>query len=857
MMKKVAWFALLLVEITIGMSHQIYLSPGVKLGDIEVCCEAVSRVISIGDKVDFGIGIMGSWDGGNFIISGNENIGLQIMSKDIPVIFDALCISECKAYVPELHVIGETNIDKLRLDVSSRNMNIIGVLTTALLDVSGAVTINGQVNFLNNGLLKMRGMSTKDELRVYGAIIAPENFTIDTRQNYCAGIINEGTISFGSGIFLVNRFINGTGGIVNGEIARFQVNDTLQNYGEFSVLKCAISSFMTGVGNVLSFIQKGHCIVKDTASFICDMESHGQTEIRFMNIPRCARILAMGGITAIDSIVGNISLLKSSKHAVLKIKQVVGSIDHIESLGTILIDQLTSDKKTIFSAKEDGKLNIAQASLLDSFIFSKDGHICFSEVDGKTTALITDRASLSMKNASFLTLVVDDVARSEIATSHIDRGYLLGDSENVFSETTASCLTNHGKMTVVDTDICRLRNTQTVTLRGSTFTQKVANNGDIKFADGEHLVEGYFGESEKSQILVAGSEEAEDIEVCDEDVVLQDKGALVKIQNILGTGLISGSNQLYRHGFLHGYRLQGNADIVLDYMPSNCELPDCSGDLRLHISMRDDFINDRDRVYKDVIFFMYMGGHDWKNVEADFIAKGLHIEDARILGNYGGRVGLRDFLEGKAEQIINTARPEVRDNGRWVHDTSNGRAHLHFYMPAEYLSQNKTTGIGSGGDMVLQAGTITNEFSTIASAGSMHMQATKEIRNKVGTVAAAEDSVLRAPEVINEDAGVTVRKGEGHARGHSGWGLWRREWHYDLYVAEVVNKSDGAQMIFGDKIAIDGSFRNIGSTLAGKRIEISGGLEQVSVLEHAAKLSTDAKVYGIGMQLWSIKEDKR
>ena len=64
-------------------------------------------------------------------------------------------------------------------------------------------------------------------------------------------------------------------------------------------------------------------------------------------------------------------------------------------------------------------------------------------------------------------------------------------------------------------------------------------------------------------------------------------------------------------------------------------------------------------------------------------------------------------------------------------------------------------------------------------------------------------------------------------------------------------------MIFGDKIAIDGSFRNIGSTLAGKRIEISGGLEQVSVLEHAAKLSTDAKVYGIGMQLWSIKEDKR
>ena len=351
-MKKVAWFALLLVEITIGMSHQIYLSPGVNLGDIDVCCEAVSRVISIGDKVDFGIGIMGSWDGGNFIISGNENIGLQIMSKDIPVIFDALCISECKAYVPELHVIGETNIDKLRLDVSSRNMNIIGVLTTALLDVSGAVTINGQVNFLNNGLLKMRGMSTKDELRVYGAIIAPENFTIDTRQNYCAGIINEGTISFGSGNFLVNRFINGTGGIVNGEIARFQVNDALQNYGEFSVLKCAISSFMTGVGNVLSFIQKGRCIVKDTASFICDMESHGQTEIRFMNIPRCARILAMGGITEIDSIVGNISLLKSSKHAVLKIKQVVGSIDHIESLGTILIDQLTSDKKLFFLQKK-------------------------------------------------------------------------------------------------------------------------------------------------------------------------------------------------------------------------------------------------------------------------------------------------------------------------------------------------------------------------------------------------------------------------------------------------------------------------------------------------------------------------
>lgn len=343
----------------------------------------------------------------------------------------------------------------------------------------------------------------------------------------------------------------------------------------------------------------------------------------------------------------------------------------------------------------------------------------------------------------------------------------------------------------------------------------------------------------------------------EKEVIFQSGNAVVAIEKMLGKGVISCPVQKYKSGFMVGYQLRGNADVFLDYLPDDCSIPVCTGQMRLHISMRDDFINDRDRVYKDVIFFMYMGGHDWKNVEADFIAKGLHVEDARILGNYGGRVGLRDFLEGKAEQIINTARPEVRDNGRWVHDTSNGRAHLHFYMPAEYLSQNKTTGIGSGGDMVLQAGTITNEFSTIASAGSMHMQATKEIRNKVGTVAAAEDSVLRAPEVINEDAGVTVRKGEGHARGHSGWGLWRRRWHYDLYVAEVVNKSDGAQMIFGDKIAIDGSFRNIGSTLAGKRIEISGGLEQVSVLEHAAKLSTDAKVYGIGMQLWSIKEDKR
>ena len=860
-MKKVMCVILCFSDCVLGLVQRISLYAGSNPSNVGYSigygCSEFSGKFQVGRAVLLGDAIVGIWNGKSFDISqGTDDAEIEITSNDISLTLNSLRAKTCRICAPNLQIYGLTRIDNLKAEVlnNEHDMDILGTLTTKFCEIHGSATINGKIDLLEDGGLIMKGIRN-DYLVNRGVLSSRGKLTIDTTGSYLSRMTNDGIVYSDSGeiVLSANTFINGTNGKITGNDVVFQIREVVENYGVLDLIKCSIISC-----NCANFIQKGACMIRDIAKFSCDIESYGQTEINQLNFLTLSHLVVNEGRSTINYIFGDIPIIEVGAKAVLEIANSDIRIEHIESVGRLAIEELKSDRNTIFSTKAGGKIKVRRANLPDSFMFSRNGQIEFDTLHGRASALITEQASIDLKGASQLTLVSDDEARGKITDSCVEMAYFFGNSKNSLFNSRAMSFVNYGDFDAANVAINKFENQGRATFAGITSTAKMENEGEMTFVDGEHRVGLYNGKNRRSKISAKGSHYYAGVDIHNENVILQDGRALVLIENILGQGIIESQHQIYQDGFLYGYQLQGNADIFLDYMPDSFELPECTGETRLHISLAKDFINDKDRHYEDVILFINMNDHDWKNADSDFIAKALRAENVRMFGNYNGRMVLRDFLQAKAEQIVNTAVPKVRDNGRWVHDSSNWRAHLHFYMPAEYLSQNQTTGIVSGGDILLDTETIHNEFSTIAACCGLQIDAGKEIRNRVGTIAAQSKSRMGAPEIINEDAGVTIRKGEGHASGRCGWGFGRHTWHYDLYVAELVNKSDGARMIFGDKIQIDGQFKNIGSTLTGKHIDMSCPPEQISVLQNASAIGAvkDESIGCICMQLWSIVEKR-
>ena len=250
-----------------------------------------------------------------------------------------------------------------------------------------------------------------------------------------------------------------------------------------------------------------------------------------------------------------------------------------------------------------------------------------------------------------------------------------------------------------------------------------------------------------------------------------------------------------------------------------------------------------------------MNGYDWKNINADFVTKGLEVRNAGIMENYNGRLSLEEFLSIKADEIINAANPVTANGNEIAIPFGNAQQNVHCYV-----QQNRAKGIFvKDKDITFDAKKVENRFATVATRrGRIVGRAQNEIRNTVGTFYAQKKSKLSANRIVNEDLGVSSRMTVSHGQS-SFFGMLL---HYDLYTAELVKNSGRAEMIFGDGLKLSGSVHNIGSSIkSGGKIGISdcSFIELRSVLSNCAEIGgtnidiKTQKMHGIAMQLWSVK----
>ena len=611
-----------------------------------------------------------------------------------------------------------------------------------------------------------------------------------------------------------------------------------------------------------NFKQEGSLTVLSLLEMNCNFENIQETKVNEMNlVVPITMSIQSGKLSITKTVNGDIGFLNITGGAG-SIENLNGTIKLLNvNSGSLIISNMTSAKpikatiqngadvqingagKCSQFAASDATLSISSSERM-SFVSATNSKIKVRGTESRhiiDQLLLTGSAEFDVENASFGNAYIDDSCSGTIVKSKI------------------SCLTNNGLTSLEDVRIHDFTNRASVQLKGKSTIERVKNQKEISCSNGEVSIASYVGDRDSKfettpTIGFPIVEDSTDVSL----IRLNDQGISVDIDSATGEGIISSRHQTYAYGFLKGYALKGNADIFLDYMPENTELPEHEGQLRLQISLNKDFINESEKIYKDTIFFFDMNGYDWKNINASFSADGLSVKNAGVFGNYDGKLALQDFLEAKAKQILNSSSPVTRDNGRWHSHHIWFGGNIHFYMPATYYTQRTDTGIVAGGNIRLEGEqSVKNEFSTIAAKGSLEIQSSQEIRNTVATMYSEKDATLTASNIYNEDLGVTVRKGEYHDRGSSGWGPWRDSWHYDIYVAEFVNKSDGAKMIFGDQVQFNGMIHNVGSTLVGKQFDVTGLLENKDVLAHTADVISPVvlgdNVPVIAMQLWTTK----
>lgn len=576
----------------------------------------------------------------------------------------------------------------------------------------------------------------------------------------------------------------------------------------------------------------------------CGFDNYGNTEVETLEVtnPSNFALSVFNGNFTANHAKGRINYLKVEENGKANIKNPVGAIDLIKVNG--------------------GTLDISDANLQEPFqsIIENGSNV---NIDGtaKGNQIVTENSKLTLSNSkgiSFLSANGEEVSvdnikkirnfevngkgKFSVQNARLRYGKIDKEGSGTFNNAEIKFCTNLGDVRATSSSITNLDNRSSFSIGGESVLTRIENSKNIMFSDGSVCVGTLVGK-EKSKVTVLPTLGAPIVQEEQTYANLLDRGISVYIDSIMGAGTIKSARQMYRGGFLQGYKLKGNADVFIDYMPENFELPRHKGDLNLRISLRKDYTNVRKRNYGDAIFFIDMNGNDWKNVNTDFFARGFCIENAGIFGNYNGRMTLGEFLQAKAEQIINSADPEEEENGAWHEKRSIFFSHkLHFYTPTKRYSQNKKTGMAAGNYVSLEASkSIENQASTMASFGNMKMKAGEKIKNTTGTIFSENSANITSPEIINTDMGVTSRRS----------GVW----FYDIYAADIVNKSDEAKMIFRDIVNIKGNVNNYGSTLCGKEIHIQGDLREKSVLKNPAvtvSRNIDPSVtHGIVLQVWT------
>lgn len=900
-MKKV-FIGLLLIsysECIFSMMHKLNLQEGATPGSVGVQYNGAKLEIRPNTEVDFG-GISIRNAGGNLsLVSNLKDDTMHISSGTIPLTLDSFKAKRCQILAPEVKVLGRSAIDEF--GVAMTNLDISGKLKTNTLVMNNSFAeINGFLLITEEGKIKSKG-GDRCNILVNGTISACGDLKIDASKSLSSKIINNGKLkaNLRKVCLAAQEIDNALTGKIWGSNALFIVEHQLRNNGKmtFNQFLLSIPEDKKSVAkrgyHLVDFLQKGTFDVSDRANIECLFDISGPTHIGKLVFPYTPNLNISGTDVYIGSISGEVSIFKMKDGAEAQIDSINDGVKYLEnSGGQLLMGKYHSGTKTFFSIKADGEITVGEVESDNSFIHSDSGKMQFSNLKGKLVVSTEGTAKLTIDKGSDLTLNTKGDSKTKITDSHINTAFLRGKSK--IKNSSVNSLDNQGELKTKNTRINKLKNDGKSVFQENNEINKFYNAKDATFESGTHQVNHYIGEDTNATIKANGGRQIQQntkpaIELsrnCEvfnpenslapkqnyltdgEEIhgAIKDGDALVTFSDISGASIIEASDQIYDHVPPRGMQTIGDIDIILDRIPLPCEVPLFEGNFRFNIDLLHDFVNEENVDYNGASFRFNMNGHNWINRKAIFQAGGLSVQNASVFGNDNGIIALEKDLRVQANRIFNEATPIAIENGRWVHDTSFWRAHAHFYMPATYYKQNRNTGILAKGNIIFDAAdSIENKFSTIATKGGFFARAGNTFSNTVGTIAAKENSLIVAPEIFNKDLGTTVRKGEFHARGRCGWGFGRHTWHYDLYVSEVINKSDGSMMLFCDTGNFVGTLHDIGSTIAGRRIKVVGDKPEIrSVLQNQAVIETDDgltlpepteanELRAITMQLWSIE----
>jgi hypothetical protein len=818
---------------------------------IEVRYKTFTELLNFGEEKNIGDIAKVRWNADGFtLLNGTSDIGeFELSSRELPIILDSFSTAKCKVSAPRINILGTSCINDFYADIRDTTdglLKVTGTLATKLLNIFGSMQIDGTVNLAEDSRMALKRLEGNNSITINGQLASQGILRLDGSKSH-ARIINNGEIVSLSGeaFFLISSFVNGEHGRIRSAAASFELENRLENLGElqFEHFSISLPSRLVAVANSgfnpVSFYQRGIFGVSELATMNCNFESFGRTIISQLVFPHTAGLKVLAGQTHIGRVNGNVSILQSKDGAIARIDSLEGGAEFVESLrGRLQVGAITLAQKSVFTAKAGGSTSVGRVDAPNSFIFSHDSQIEMRGLGGSSTVFATGSSRFKVTDATRLDILTMEHSQSQVDQSTVNRAYLLGDGTGKFSSTTADSVTNRGEFLGVDTEITDLQNAGTATFAGETKTRSLSNHGEVTFQSGEHKVTRYSGESDQSKLKLDGEIEDYDGQV-EGSIVLQDGDAKIRVEKLSGTGAIDARQQTYRAKVPTSFHMVGNVDFFLDYMPLVSEIPTHEGgDVRFHVDLSHDFINETDVDYGDAIFLMNLHGNRWENRSVLFGAGGLQVHNANIFGNTGGMISLEQFLDAQAGKIFNISRPIVRDNGRWVDDWSNWRARLKYYCPATYYSSNPNTGIIVGGDIILHSETDTlNRFSSISSmTGSFLATAGRKFENTVGSISAFGQSLssITAETIVNSSLPAYLRQGGAHASGRSGWGWNRRTWHAYSYTAEWVTQSPGSTMLFGGDTTFIGHTENIGSSILSYGL-FSGDVSSTSVLENTTR----------------------
>lgn len=603
---------------------------------------------------------------------------------------------------------------------------------------------------------------------------------------------------------------------------------TIKNLGLIEVDKLELNNF--GRESSIDFLQYGSLIANSVIQKGRLFQNRGQTRVGEYNLVTSTTLEIEKGTFYVDLLKGNICALMSFGSSRSHFQRMEGHVERLRNRSAIVeAEEVDTDSPIDVNTREGGVTRLGQAHSVGTVIAS---NASFSAGRVHAREVSAHRASnIAVHNGEIESVNVNGQSEAELHNSAV---------KNV---------RNEHMLNTKNSSISHLLNNNLACFQERNFIDTMENFGHMQNSG---ILYTYRYTGSKGSILETKERLSEASESVNPPlkyswpINLLSQNSATYLKSITGEGgEIKAPNQFYFGHMLKGFKLRGNVDVYLDYMPEETEVSEHEGgDFKLHLNLTESVVNESDKQYGDVIFYIDMNGFDWKNIRSTFNARGLEIQNAGVFENRDGFISLQDFMAVRAERILNTATP-VESKGK--------TPSVHFHL------MNRRTGIltGEGGTSFKATDSVINEFSSIGSRGPVNIEA-ETIQNIVGEIHALKKSSMKGKRIDNISEMPSLRLGEFHQKCKNNNKIWR----YDLYLAELVNRSEGAKMIFGEGVDIKGDeIHVIGSKIIGNDINIDCNIQDfLSVLGNIAEVGgrvylNGSKIRGIAMRMWSIEND--